>query len=201
MAETTSQVVHDSRPPGKHCNGLKRDGSGHCARPAGWGTDHAGAGRCKLHGGSNPVKHGRYSSIKTRRLGDKIAEFEADPDPLNLEPEAAAIRALVAGFLERFDELEDALLAWNRAEYEEAAEEKRKPRPVRVPQIHDAAGLLVDVSKVVEKIHRQRATSAVNLAQVSEWFKAFGAVVAKHVTDPDTLAAIERDWGSVLPRP
>lgn len=36
------------------CGAKKRQGSGTCARPAGWGTDHAGAGRCKLHGGSTP---------------------------------------------------------------------------------------------------------------------------------------------------
>lgn len=31
-----------------------------CARPAGWGTTHLGFGRCKLHGGATPYKHGRY---------------------------------------------------------------------------------------------------------------------------------------------
>lgn len=35
------------------CGGTKRQGDGGpCTRPAGWGTDHAGFGRCKLHGGS-----------------------------------------------------------------------------------------------------------------------------------------------------
>lgn len=28
---------------------------GKCTRPAGWGTDHVGSGRCKLHGGSSPA--------------------------------------------------------------------------------------------------------------------------------------------------
>jgi hypothetical protein len=34
--------------------GARRRGQGKgklCRRPAGWGTDHPGAGRCKLHGG------------------------------------------------------------------------------------------------------------------------------------------------------
>ncbi|MBM9509982.1 hypothetical protein [Actinacidiphila acididurans] len=39
---------HDSR----HCGARKRQGEGTCTRPAGWGTDHAGHGHCKLHGGS-----------------------------------------------------------------------------------------------------------------------------------------------------
>lgn len=184
------------------CGARKTDGSGTCEQPAGFGTDHVGAGRCKFHGGATPcTAGGRYSKIKTRRLGAKIAEFEADPDPLNLEPEAAAVRALVAGYLERFDELEDALLEWNAAEFREAAEEKRKPRPKRVPEIHEAASLLEAVSRVVEKIHKQRISQAVTLDQVASWFQAFAAVVSKHVTDPDVLRTIEREWGSVLPRP
>ncbi|MFI2202658.1 hypothetical protein ACH47Z_18135 [Streptomyces sp. NPDC020192] len=34
------------------CGAKKRQGLGTCGRPAGWGTDHPGVGRCKLHGGA-----------------------------------------------------------------------------------------------------------------------------------------------------
>jgi hypothetical protein len=35
------------------CGGKKRQGDGGpCTRPAGWGTDHPGVGKCKFHGGS-----------------------------------------------------------------------------------------------------------------------------------------------------
>lgn len=40
------------KEPGEYCNARKTDGSGHCRHEAGWGTDHFGMGRCKLHGGS-----------------------------------------------------------------------------------------------------------------------------------------------------
>lgn len=52
------------------CGARKRDGSDDpCGLPAGWGTDHVGDGRCKLHGGNagaprnnqNASKHGLYS--------------------------------------------------------------------------------------------------------------------------------------------
>lgn len=33
------------------CGARKRQGEGNCTRPAGWGTDHPGTGKCKLHGG------------------------------------------------------------------------------------------------------------------------------------------------------
>lgn len=35
------------------CGAKKRQGPGACGRPAGWGTNHVGTGRCKLHGGNN----------------------------------------------------------------------------------------------------------------------------------------------------
>ena len=49
-----------------HCGAKKRqpDFPGQtCRRPAGWGTRHVGFGRCKLHGGATPYRHGRYSTI------------------------------------------------------------------------------------------------------------------------------------------
>lgn len=61
--------------PGKRCGAKNRKGNP-CGRPAGWGTDHPGSGRCKLHGGlstgpkseagkkkiaANAIKHGAYS--------------------------------------------------------------------------------------------------------------------------------------------
>ncbi|HDR3524336.1 HGGxSTG domain-containing protein [Bacillus cereus group sp. MYBK12-2] len=66
--------AHDNKKPAKTCGAKTRDGK-KCKRPAGWGTDHPGSGRCKLHGGAstgpktqagkekvkqNAVKHGAY---------------------------------------------------------------------------------------------------------------------------------------------
>ena len=43
---------------GKPLCGGKRRGAENagktCTRPSGWGTDHVGVGRCKLHGGKTP---------------------------------------------------------------------------------------------------------------------------------------------------
>lgn len=53
---------HDSR----YCGARKRQPAHpgeRCRRPAGWGTEHPGWGRCKLHGGSTPYRHGRYSRV------------------------------------------------------------------------------------------------------------------------------------------
>lgn len=48
------------------CGARKRNGSGTCQRPAGWGTSHAGIGACKLHGGSTP-DHIRNAKLRVAR--------------------------------------------------------------------------------------------------------------------------------------
>jgi len=87
-------------------------------KEAGWGTDHLGQGRCKLHGGATPIKHGRYSLIRRDGIRELIEQHEKDPDPLNILPELAAARALFQDFIERYDENTEALLAWH-ASYEQ----------------------------------------------------------------------------------
>jgi hypothetical protein len=97
---------------GPKCGAKKRSG-GLCTQIAGWGTDHAGEGRCKLHGGSSPIKHGRYSTIKRPRLKEILESLESDPDPLDLSPELRLLRALILDYIERYDEQTDALIAWH----------------------------------------------------------------------------------------
>lgn len=74
MARPKGKVEFNSA---KHCGG--KNGSGEpCTKSKGWGTDHAGSGRCKLHGGAstgprtengkaiasqNAVTHGLYGAV------------------------------------------------------------------------------------------------------------------------------------------
>ncbi|MEA3401317.1 MAG: HGGxSTG domain-containing protein [Armatimonadota bacterium] len=53
-----------------------------CKQPAGWGTDHPGEGRCKLHGGASPrgrdhpsFKHGRWSRYIGKSEQEEYEEF------------------------------------------------------------------------------------------------------------------------------
>lgn len=68
---------------GDPCGARKRQGEGTCALPAGWGTDHAGHGRCKHHGGASPSGRaaGRraQAEAETRALA---AELLADAAPV-----------------------------------------------------------------------------------------------------------------------
>jgi hypothetical protein len=59
------------------------------------------------------VKTGRYSTIKSQRIRDLIAEFRQDADPLDVLEELHMLRALVRDYLERYDENTEALLRWH----------------------------------------------------------------------------------------
>lgn len=110
-------VVSAAEPHDRFCGAQTRGEESHptCTRPAGWGTDHAGEGRCKLHGGLTPIRHGRYSTITREPLRKLIEQHEADPEPLNIFPELAAARALFQDFIQRYDAWAEAMLAWHES--------------------------------------------------------------------------------------
>lgn len=103
MTQPAEQEGHDKR----HCGANKRQGEGTCTRPAGWGTDHAGFGRCKLHGGSTPNQSRAAQLVKlesdARTLFGKIAP-EAAPveNPLEM---FAAFAGRVMAWLDLMDSL------------------------------------------------------------------------------------------------
>ena len=55
------------------------NGHSYCQQPAGWGTDHPGTGRCKLHGGNHRAgpahprwKHGHYAESVASKLSPAL---------------------------------------------------------------------------------------------------------------------------------
>lgn len=174
--------------------GAKNRAGNPCGRPKGWGTDHAGEGRCKLHGGSNPIRHGRYSTVSRPRVRELLAHLDAEPDPLNLLPEAQLIRALLVDYVERYDDLRDALLAWNDEEFREAAEEDLKARPQRVPELHEAASLAERAARVVAMIQQQKKEGSITLETFNRVMEQMGVSVARHVKDTAALGRIEAEW-------
>jgi hypothetical protein len=101
--------------PNWYCRGANPRRQKYCRRRAGYLTDHLGHGRCARHGGSVPVKHGRYSTVRLESLRQIAEQMEADPDPLNILPELAQARALYVDFLNRYGEYAAALLAWHES--------------------------------------------------------------------------------------
>lgn len=164
-AEKTGKPT--TRPPDHLCRGLTTAG-GYCQQRAGWGTDHAGAGRCKLHGGAVPIKHGRYSKVARERLGDILYELSADDcDPLDLVPDLELVRACAVYALR-----------------------KHGPSPVVVDQLERA-------SRIADRIDKRRRTRSLTLEDVSRVVQQLGVAVAKHVQDPGVLAAIEAEWAEL----
>lgn len=95
------------KPKPALCGGKKRKG-GKCTQPAGWGTQHPGAGRCKLHGGSGPAAQVKGLVELARR------EQQVMGAPLSIEPQDAILECIriaageVAYSSERIAELEVA---------------------------------------------------------------------------------------------
>ena len=68
--------------------GAKTRSGGKCQRPAGWGTTHPGASRCKLHGGASPngELHGNLELAKR--------EAAVMGQPLPLDPGDALLQCI-----------------------------------------------------------------------------------------------------------
>ncbi|MFJ8309816.1 MULTISPECIES: hypothetical protein [unclassified Streptomyces] len=88
-------------PDSRYCGAQRKQQPGTCTRPAGWGTDHAGAGRCKLHGGSTPNQ-------KTSAARQRVeAEARAVLAKLGVAPVEDPLKQLLA--------LAGQVLAWQKA--------------------------------------------------------------------------------------
>lgn len=83
------------------CGAKTRSGTP-CRRPAGWGTDHPGEGRCKLHGGASlkghlhpRYKHGRYAQHEIVVVADSIRGVVGVNDAKVLFDEGGRCRGIV----------------------------------------------------------------------------------------------------------
>ena len=163
-----------------------------CQRPAGWGTDHAGEGRCKLHGGATPIRSGRYSTVRRARLGKLIADYETDPDPLNVLPELAAARALFVDFIERYDAWREALLAWH-----ESFNEKADPKPRNVLDVADAYRLLSSIAKIAQQEKRLQLDGAISRKDLLRILTEVRRVAEAEITDPAQLQRLLDGWNAI----
>lgn len=82
------------------CGAAKRQGSGACRKPAGWGTSHPGRGRCRLHGGATRSQSKRAADQEIEeRARAMLAQMEVRP---------------VENPLEELQRLAGRVLAWER---------------------------------------------------------------------------------------
>lgn len=152
--------------PNFFCRARNTKREKYCRARAGQGTDHLGQGRCKNHGGSTPIKHGRYSDVIGSSVGEHLDRLalETEKEQLDVIPEAQLLRALTLDAGERWTEFFDAIIAWNEEESAEAAIEKRRPRFLGVPDMKDLGDLAKKTAEIINMVHKQRATNAIGMA-------------------------------------
>jgi hypothetical protein len=166
MTVPSNAIAHDGA-----CGATTRGGTP-CTQKAGWGTDHVGVGRCKLHGGATPIKHGRYSLTHRETIGHLIQEHRESPDPLDTTEEIAVLRALAEDYLstkhgtENFD-----------------------------PET--AAKLIEQVGKQVARIQSALAQNAISRKDFLRVMTEMGRAVEARVADSHVLEKIRDDWSSI----
>lgn len=80
---------HELRTPtAKACNGWKAKSKAYCTKSPGWGTDHVGIGRCKLHGGANPAYLAEVQRLAATRA------VETYGIPVKVDPQQALVEEL-----------------------------------------------------------------------------------------------------------
>jgi hypothetical protein len=103
----------------RYCGGKLKKRDGTCTRPPGWGTDHAGSGRCKLHGGCAPSSRVAGAEELARQA---VVTYGL---PRDISPTDALLEEVrysaghVAWLRERVAELEQADLVWGMTEQAE----------------------------------------------------------------------------------
>lgn len=96
------------------CGSGRKNTDKKCTRPAGWGTDHPGAGRCKLHGGSTP--NGRAYAQK-QIAAAAVVTFGL---PREIDPHAALLEEVhrtaghVAWLQSKVAEFDEDELVWGK---------------------------------------------------------------------------------------
>lgn len=187
--------------------GAKTRSGGECKNKAGKGTDHPGQGRCKFHGGSTPIKTGRYSKIQRPRIKELIEGFENDPDPFDLLPEVKLLRALILDYIERYDEYTDALLEWHDSYVDSAKAAFSKP--TKIMDIISVGTFIGQIGSLLEKIHKQKQESTISIATLNRIIEQLGIeaerAIAGVIEDADmrskVLNDIESRWQSIRIEP
>jgi len=191
----------DARAAGK-CGWIKDNGEP-CKNKAGHGTAHVGQGCCKKHngGGGRPPTHGLYSQIKRPRIVELLAACDALDDPLDLTADLKMLRSLTVDWIERYDELVEAIIAW----HESYQNPERTYKPTKVPDIADATALLDRIGAMVDRIEKRREKGALSMSRVKTILDQYAEQVLMatqaHVDDPDLqtklLDDIEERWGRI----
>jgi len=129
-------------------------------------------GRCRMHGGKTPIKHGLYSKAAPVYLKERIDRFLDDPRLGDMNQQLALTVSLIDELLERL----------KKADY-------RLDNETRFLLFK-----FIDLAtKITERKAKLGALFSFTPEQLKELIEKLGAVVRRHVKDQDTLSAIAND--------
>ncbi|KKK60452.1 hypothetical protein LCGC14_3024210 [marine sediment metagenome] len=159
--------------------GAKTRGGTPCKHEAGWGTEHFGEGKCKLHGGASngrPPIHGRYATVLKGKLRKRFEALNDDLDPLDLLPDLQVQRTLLTEYISRF------------------------PEDVNISgkDLKIISDLTRDVVRTAEKIVRMRNETVLTTAEIA-LIRVGMKELMKDYVDPDRHGAYLADLRAFIP--
>ena len=141
-------------------------------------------GRCRLHGGGTPsgpesphYKTGRYAAAFKGQMAKKFEQAISDQKPLDLLPELAIQRALLA-------------------DYAESVSGKRVITAAAAKNLSD---LVNDVVKTATTITKVRTDTAFTIAEFKFIQKGMALILEKYVPDPDRRRNFIEDLSALIP--
>lgn len=166
----------------RHCGAAKRQGTGQCTRPAGWGTDHPGFGTCKFHGGCTPASTKAAAEQEARYLlGVLVPGREPVEDP------SRELRQIATLALTWMEACQGAIGHLKDFRFLDAkgAEQLRSEIPMFERSIDRAANLLAAIAK----LGLDEREVAVSEAKAQMLLRALEAGLAENgITGPKALA-------------
>lgn len=114
----------ERRDSDRFCGAKKRQSEGHCTRPAGWGTEHPGVGRCKLHGGKTPGQN-RAAQVEQARRDVVLFAARRDVHPAEALLELVQWKAGEVDYWRlRVRELDEKRLTWGKTRRKVGGEDR-----------------------------------------------------------------------------
>lgn len=176
-----------------YCGAKKRQSEGTCERPAGWGTDHPGIGKCKLHGGGTK-SHKTAAKIELARQA--VVTYGL---PRQIAPDAALLEEVwrTAGHVQWLGELvqlADARDLTQRGEQGVVVESvwvdmyrKERAHLVAVAKAAIAAGIAERQVRVAEQ------QGAILAGAVREILDRLGLTAEQRAKVPQVVPAVLRE--------
>lgn len=144
--------------------GAKTRGGGTCKK-----APLKGKKRCKLHGGATPsgpanasYKHGRYAKVFRGELADKFLRASEETAPLDLLPELAVQRAVLA---QQIDNVSGSRMT--------------------LDELKSISFLAEDVVRTAAAIAKVRNDTALTAAEIKFIQLGMMRLIEKYVTDPN----------------